>query len=67
MSRRQKTEEEQIDDAVVHALLSGMTPKHRSAVLGELSENGRRKALESEYDGRVAHWNRTHDTKWGEG
>ncbi|MGY6656471.1 hypothetical protein ACXIZN_30320 [Amycolatopsis sp. TRM77291] len=63
---RKKTEGEQIGDRVVHTLLSGMRPKDRQAVLGELTPAERQEVLESELDGRIAQWDQTHETKWGE-
>ncbi|UMP02247.1 hypothetical protein [Amycolatopsis sp. EV170708-02-1] len=63
---RKKTEGEQIGDRVVHTLLSGMRPKDRQAVLGELTTEERQEVLESELDGRIAQWDQTHETKWGE-
>ncbi|MFC3449839.1 hypothetical protein [Amycolatopsis speibonae] len=66
MGRQKKTEGEQIGDRVVHTILSGMKAKDRSAVLGELSSAERREVLESELDGRIAQWNQTHETKWGQ-
>lgn len=66
MGRNKKTEGEQIGDAVVHTILSGMKAKDRQAVLGELTAAERREVLESELDGRADRWNRTHGTEWGQ-
>ncbi|MFG1644906.1 MULTISPECIES: hypothetical protein [unclassified Amycolatopsis] len=66
MFGKKKTEDDAIAAAVVHTLLSGLKPEHRSGVLGELTDDQRRLVLDAELEGRQDRWNRTHDTKWGE-
>ncbi|WP_328613000.1 hypothetical protein OHS18_28545 [Amycolatopsis sp. NBC_00355] len=66
MFGKKKTEDDAIAAAVIHTLLSGLKPEHRSGVLGELTDDQRRQVLAAELEGRKDRWNRTHDTNWGQ-
>ncbi|MET8847997.1 hypothetical protein [Amycolatopsis sp. NPDC004625] len=60
-----KSDDEKIDDAVVHLMLSRVKPEVRSGVLRQLNDSDRRQVLNSELDGRKAAWERKTGKKWG--
>ncbi|MEV7093720.1 hypothetical protein AB0M80_12880 [Amycolatopsis sp. NPDC051045] len=66
MFGKKKTEEDAIDAAVVHVLLSGMKPADRLGVLAQLNDNERRQVLNAELEGRKDQWERKNGTEWGQ-
>ncbi|MDS0139937.1 MULTISPECIES: hypothetical protein [unclassified Amycolatopsis] len=66
MFGKKKSDEDAIDAAVVHVLLSGMKPEHRQGVLSQLNDNERRQVLNAELEGRADQWERKNGTEWGQ-